>query len=270
MRDHEDARPDAVSHARRLVFAGSGVAARRLERRPRRRVRRCGRGAAAVRLDGPQHPARARRRRDESTGIGIGRSKRCCSGEAKRSIGPGCSCCWPANKAWTSCCWAFASEDGKDVKPWLPALVSDGELYLFDCRLGLPIPGPDGKGVATLRQVVADDAVAAPARSRRRTSVSRDRRRPAARGGAGRGFAAQPCRGGWRWSNRAWRASTRWSLTSPGDALAERVKKLPHVSDVRLWRHPFDIWRDAVHARPPRICKTQPARWRCSRPCRRS
>lgn len=38
-------------------------------------------------------------------------------------------------------------------KPWLPAALIGGKLYLFDTALGLPIPGPDGKGVATLDDV---------------------------------------------------------------------------------------------------------------------
>ena len=58
-----------------------------------------------------------------------------------------------------------AAADGKSApktaaaKFWLPALFSEGQLYLFDTRLGLPIPGPDGKGVATLEQVRKDDAL---------------------------------------------------------------------------------------------------------------
>ena len=35
----------------------------------------------------------------------------------------------------------------------------DDKAYLFDARLGLPIPGPDGKGVATLDQALADPAI---------------------------------------------------------------------------------------------------------------
>ncbi|MCH5377524.1 MAG: tetratricopeptide repeat protein [Planctomycetes bacterium] len=42
-------------------------------------------------------------------------------------------------------------------RPWLPAALIDDQLYLFDTQLGLPIPGPDGEGVATLQQV-RDDA----------------------------------------------------------------------------------------------------------------
>ena len=54
-----------------------------------------------------------------------------------------------------------------DLKPWIPALVlARGvgdkkviDLYLFDPSLGLPIPGPGGRGIATLAQVAADDAL---------------------------------------------------------------------------------------------------------------
>jgi hypothetical protein len=42
---------------------------------------------------------------------------------------------------------------------YLPALVLDGQLYLFDTHLGLPLPGPNGEGVATLAQVQQDDAI---------------------------------------------------------------------------------------------------------------
>lgn len=42
------------------------------------------------------------------------------------------------------------------VRPWLCGVLIKGQLYLFDARLGLPIPGPEGKGIATLEQVVAD------------------------------------------------------------------------------------------------------------------
>lgn len=38
---------------------------------------------------------------------------------------------------------------------WLPALVSEGNLYLFDTRLGLPISGEEPGSVATLAEIVA-------------------------------------------------------------------------------------------------------------------
>ena len=44
-------------------------------------------------------------------------------------------------------------------RPWAVALVEKDELYLFDMRLGLPIPAADGEGVATLRQVQENPAL---------------------------------------------------------------------------------------------------------------
>jgi tetratricopeptide (TPR) repeat protein len=41
-------------------------------------------------------------------------------------------------------------------RPWLPAVQIADQLYLFDTQLGLPIPGPGGRGVATLEQVQQD------------------------------------------------------------------------------------------------------------------
>jgi hypothetical protein len=35
---------------------------------------------------------------------------------------------------------------------WAVGVLADGQVYLFDPRLGLPLPGPDGKGVLTLGQ----------------------------------------------------------------------------------------------------------------------
>jgi len=49
-------------------------------------------------------------------------------------------------------------EEGANPRllPLIGALV-DKEIFLFDPRLGMPLPAPDGKGIATLRQVRASD-----------------------------------------------------------------------------------------------------------------
>ncbi len=39
------------------------------------------------------------------------------------------------------------------LRYWVPGALVDKEIYLFDARLGLPLPGPNGQGVATLAQV---------------------------------------------------------------------------------------------------------------------
>ncbi len=77
----------------------------------------------------------------------------------------------PLNRVWTF--MLLARQQGMEVvllafpgekendppRPWIPAVYIQGELYLFDHRLGLPIPGPDGQGVATLRQAAEDPRV---------------------------------------------------------------------------------------------------------------
>jgi len=52
-----------------------------------------------------------------------------------------------------------AKGGGGDGVYWLAAAVIGQQLYLFDPRLGLPLPGPGGDGVATLQQVQQDDAL---------------------------------------------------------------------------------------------------------------
>ena len=44
---------------------------------------------------------------------------------------------------------------------WACVALADGKPYLFDARIGLPIPGPGGRGVATLREAAADPEILA-------------------------------------------------------------------------------------------------------------
>lgn len=50
-------------------------------------------------------------------------------------------------------------QPGTRPQPWLPAVFLNGQLYLFDIQLGLPIPGPEGRGIATLQQVRNDPSL---------------------------------------------------------------------------------------------------------------
>jgi hypothetical protein len=54
---------------------------------------------------------------------------------------------------------ATGGGDGGPPRPWLPAAIIDGEAYLFEPTYGLPVPGPGGNGVTTLRQAAADPAI---------------------------------------------------------------------------------------------------------------
>jgi len=55
----------------------------------------------------------------------------------------------------------LATDDaaGGGVRPWVPAVVSDGEAYLFEPAYGMPIAGPEGRGVATANQAARDPAI---------------------------------------------------------------------------------------------------------------
>lgn len=55
----------------------------------------------------------------------------------------------------------LATGPAESPRPWVPAVLSGGEAYLFEPTYGLPIPGPGGDGVATAREAAADPAVLA-------------------------------------------------------------------------------------------------------------
>jgi hypothetical protein len=50
---------------------------------------------------------------------------------------------------------------GGPPRAWVPAAIVDGEAYLFEPTYGMPIPGPGGAGVATVRQAASDAAILA-------------------------------------------------------------------------------------------------------------
>jgi hypothetical protein len=56
---------------------------------------------------------------------------------------------------------ATPGASGGPPRPWVPAAIVAGEAYLFEPTYGMPIPGPGGTGVATLRQAASDAAILA-------------------------------------------------------------------------------------------------------------
>jgi hypothetical protein len=55
---------------------------------------------------------------------------------------------------------AVGSQDGvRSGRYWIPGALCDKDIYLFDTRLGMPLPGPGGKGIATLKQVREQPAI---------------------------------------------------------------------------------------------------------------
>ncbi|HEY1377854.1 MAG TPA: hypothetical protein VGF55_13730, partial [Gemmataceae bacterium] len=53
---------------------------------------------------------------------------------------------------------ALVGDGGGPETVWAVGVLADGQVHLFDARLGLPLPGPDGNGILTLTQArsVAD------------------------------------------------------------------------------------------------------------------
>ena len=47
----------------------------------------------------------------------------------------------------------------RGVRAWIPAVISNGEAWLFEPTYGTPIPGPDGVGIATARQAASDPSI---------------------------------------------------------------------------------------------------------------
>jgi TolA-binding protein len=131
---------------------------------------------------------------------------------------------------------------------WLPALFSDGELYLFDARLGLLIPGKDGKGVATLRDLQADttflrqlDLGSTP------YPITADQSKHVAAS-----LVADP----FDLSRRA-RAiegklsgDDRLALSASPSALADKLKDVHEVTATNLWDVPFRVLRDQLRINP--------------------
>ncbi len=52
-----------------------------------------------------------------------------------------------------------ATQGARQPIPWICAAIIDHKAYLFDQRIGLEIPGPDGTGVATLEEAISDPVV---------------------------------------------------------------------------------------------------------------
>jgi tetratricopeptide (TPR) repeat protein len=145
---------------------------------------------------------------------------------------------------------ADASQAGQgEARFWLPALVLGEELHLFDTRLGQPIPGPGGQGVATLRQVSEDDAllrqldlegVPYPITAEMLKEVT--------------AYAAAD------WFDLSRRAlavdqkltgDDRVVLAAGPSALAERLGAVPQIGQVLLWELPFETLRDQLSLLPP-------------------
>jgi hypothetical protein len=126
----------------------------------------------------------------------------------------------------------------------LPALFTNSQLYPFDTRLGLPLRGADAKGIATLAELRADDALI------RRLDLE-DTRYPLTAGELERvvvNIVADP----FDLSRRALQlekkltGDNRIVLAARPEALASQLAGLPGIAQVRLWDAPFRALRERL------------------------
>jgi hypothetical protein len=140
----------------------------------------------------------------------------------------------------------------------------EGQLHVFDARLGLPIRGPGGVGVATLEQLRSDDALlrqldlddapyplSAEQLQRVTANVVAD--------------AFDVSRAAFQLERKLTRDHRVVLSTSPS-SVAERLKSQPGVAGVALWEGPFEILRDQLNAwsaaRRAEAMAFEPVAWR--------
>jgi len=142
--------------------------------------------------------------------------------------------------------------DTKAGRPraWLPAVLIDKELYLFDPALGLPVAGPRGVGIATLAQARADrsilDSLSIGDNYPYPTS-QKDLESVVALIDASPGYMSQRM----ALIERELSAADQMILTISPSGIAKALRECDGISDVRLWAVPVEaeMYREARAAR---------------------
>ena len=135
------------------------------------------------------------------------------------------------------------------LRPWIPALVSGGQLYLFDTTYGLPILGPKGKGIATLAEAAADDAVL------RQMDIPGDRIYPRSASDLKNITALIEASPGYLARRMKLLEShlvgrNRVVLSTSPQAIAETLKGMKNISAVKLWALPYETLMARINLPP--------------------
>jgi tetratricopeptide (TPR) repeat protein len=128
----------------------------------------------------------------------------------------------------------------EQLRPWVTALLSEGELYLFDPTYGLPLPGPGRKGVATLSQAAADDAVL------RQMDIPGDRIYPHKAADLQKVTALLEASPGYLEPRMKMLEShltghDRLVLSFSPAELAKKLHDVKHIDQIKLWTQPYEI-----------------------------
>lgn len=122
---------------------------------------------------------------------------------------------------------------------WLPALLVDGELYLFDTRLGLPILDSKADHIATLSEVISDPSLL------RNLDVDGELLYPITADDLSHISAsvlATPLQLSRRSAalQNALQGEEYVVLAAPSKGLVDSVRKLANITEVSLWPFPYD------------------------------
>jgi hypothetical protein len=151
----------------------------------------------------------------------------------------------------------LADSDGpsdKAPRPWAVAVLIDKDLYLFDPKLGVPVPagiklqegGPLQIEPATLAQVVADEGLL------RRMDADAEHLYPVKAEDLKRVVAlveASPAYLSMRMKIAESRLAGERTmvLTCDPTAQADRMKAVPNVNKVDIWTHPYETFYNRLH-----------------------
>jgi hypothetical protein len=150
----------------------------------------------------------------------------------------------------------------KPPRPWALAVLSEGNLYLFDPALGLPIPAADGVKLdssgrlviqpATLAEAAADDTLL------RQLDLdpkhpypvkAADLKHVVALIEASPAYLAKRI----KLVEKHLVGSQKMVLTASASAQAERLKALPQIADARLWTFPYETLERRLQLGPEGI-----------------
>ena len=137
----------------------------------------------------------------------------------------------------------LAVAGGEAPRWWLPALWSEGRLYLFDAQLGLPLPGNQRGDVATLSELVAEPELL------KQLDLDEQQTYPI-RGEALQQIEAQLITSPLQLSRRAALLERQLQgdgfavLSTDSQRIVKELAEHEHLSAVRLWPQPFQALLD--------------------------
>ena len=132
---------------------------------------------------------------------------------------------------------AVDTQTGKE-QPWCIGVFIDDSVYLFEPQLGLPVPGPDQTGIATLAEARRDDSVM------RRLNVLGFYDYPLSKSDIAQNIAllnasVEQLAPRMRRLEESLTGQRRLTLAIDAERLVRRWDEQPGIFDVRLWGVPF-------------------------------